>query len=83
MSSKADEKPKLLSSKAVFAPVVDVFEVPESARLNRELVEAAKDWQAQDPGITRSNFAGWHSDGNIFKRIDAPFLGSGPVKLLA
>lgn len=72
--SATDEKPKHVKATALFAPILDEFEIPDKDRLNRELVAAITQWQRDEEGIKRSNVAGWHSSGNIFNRIEAPFV---------
>lgn len=72
--SAADDKLQHVKSHAVFAPIIDEFIVPDHERLNRELVVAIQTWAEEESGITRSNVAGWHSDGNIFKRTEAPIV---------
>jgi hypothetical protein len=39
----------------------------DADRLNRDLVKAILDRRAADPGISRSNVLGWHSDTEMAK----------------
>ncbi len=71
--SQKSRVPKHVKMEAIFAPVVDHFDLPEADGLNRQLIAAIDAWRQQEPGIVRSNRSGWHSDGNIFKRSEAPF----------
>jgi uncharacterized protein (TIGR02466 family) len=59
---------KHVRSNLVFAPIINEYEVTHSERLNALLAEEITKWKEMEPGITRSNISGWHSDGNIFKR---------------
>jgi uncharacterized protein (TIGR02466 family) len=68
------DKPKHIKSHAVFAPIVDEYFIEEPERLNLDLVESVYRWRAEEQGTVRSNVDGWHSDGNIFKRTEAPFV---------
>jgi uncharacterized protein (TIGR02466 family) len=66
----AGAKLKHVKTTAVFAPIIDTFEVPDQERLNRLLIDEITHWRAADQGIIRSNVSGWHSDGSIFKRTE-------------
>jgi uncharacterized protein (TIGR02466 family) len=70
-------KLKHVKMEALFAPVLDHFDIPNHQQLNRQLIAAIEVWRSQEAGITRSNYAGWHSGGNIFKRTEAPFVQLG------
>ena len=61
---------KLNKSHAVFAPIIDDYEVIDHQRLNELLVAEIRKWSEEEQGITRSNVSGWHSDGNVFKRVE-------------
>ncbi|MCB2064753.1 MAG: hypothetical protein KDE25_15185 [Novosphingobium sp.] len=68
--TEADQVVAHVNSHAVFAPIIDEYQVPDMDRLNRDLVAEIRQWQQEDGGMTRSNVSGWHSSGNIFKRTD-------------
>lgn len=69
--TETDPPLKHVRSSAVFAPIINEYEVTGSERLNALLVKEIVNWKLAEPGINRSNISGWHSDGNIFKRQES------------
>ena len=63
---------KLVRSTALFAPVVDEFEVTNADALNARLTEVISRWRASEPGLNQSNYDGWHSDYDLFERREEP-----------
>ena len=61
-------------STPAFASHIDGYVVPDHARLNEELLAAIAAWRAEDEGIQTSNYLGWHSRRDLFKRKEPAFL---------
>lgn len=64
----------LASSKALFSTPLLVFKLPDHERLNVALEGDALELKALEPGKTKSNQGGWHSETDIFERDIASFL---------
>jgi uncharacterized protein (TIGR02466 family) len=56
----------------LFATAVIETRIREAERLNRDLRRIILDRKATDPGISRSNVRGWHSDTEMAKWGGAP-----------
>lgn len=44
------------------------YTIPDAERMNAALLAEIEDRRSKDPGVTRSNRAGWHSGSDFFKR---------------
>lgn len=62
----------MLRSTALFAPVVDEFEITNADALNARLTELFIGWRANEPGLSQSNHDGWHSEYDLFDRPEEP-----------
>ena len=51
----------------MFATPILVRRIPDCEAFNESLARVILDHRAKEPGATKSNFGGWHSDGNMLK----------------
>lgn len=72
MSDKSNKILRLVRSTALFAPIVDEFEIANAAALNRQLIDVITAWRGSESGINRSNYDGWHSKYDLFDRPEEP-----------
>lgn len=52
-----------------YSPLL-VFQLPETAAMNKRLLAEAAAMRAASPGMERSNQNGWHSDDDFFERTE-------------
>jgi len=71
--SEADLRMSHVESVALFRSRVDSYAVPDSERLNRDLLSAIAARRAVEPGVNASNQNGWHSARDLFLREEEPF----------
>jgi uncharacterized protein (TIGR02466 family) len=54
----------------LFYSPLTVFEVDEAKTLNKLLLEEITTHKEKSPGLDRSNWRGWHSEDDLFKRTE-------------
>lgn len=59
-------------STALFAPVIDEFEVTGAEALNADLIDLFLAWRGSEASVEQSNYDGWHSAYDLFDRSEAP-----------
>ncbi len=61
------------SSQNLFATPLCRMQVSDAPALNAALLEEGARLRGASEGVRKSNRGGWHSDGNLFDRPEAPF----------
>lgn len=61
------------SSQNLFATPLCRMQVSDAAALNAALLEEGARLRAESEGVQKSNRGGWHSEGNLFDRLEEPF----------
>ncbi len=62
------------TSQTLFATPVCRMRVKGAEALNAALLDEGHKLRAASEGVQKSNRGGWHSEGNLFDRTEAPFV---------